>query len=137
MEKSEVDLEILKTNNQLFVEYNKMVTENAMRAQRGLLLCHGGAITAILMSGKAWLLPYTLLFACGAMLAVVSSALGYVANWCYMESWGYYTNHLPAAKVKNTTRAGYVFHALALCAYLASVILFGWNIYALWKTFPM
>ncbi|MBR5184761.1 MAG: hypothetical protein IKW19_00545 [Akkermansia sp.] len=107
------ELERAKADYQLHVEYHKLVIENAMRAQRGLLLCHGGAITAIVMSGQKGLLPFCLWFGLGAALVVLSSGLGYAANYCYMNTWD-----TPSERIRFV---GKVFHALAVMVYLTSV----------------
>ena len=123
-EMNEAELERVKLHNQMYLEYNKLVIENAMRAQRGLLLCHGGAITAILMSGKAWLLPYALIFGCGAILAVVSSCLGYWTNRCYMASWGMFCNNETPEEAMQDVQNGWRFHIAAMFTAGISVILF-------------
>lgn len=118
------ELERVKTQFQLLVEYHKLVVENSMRAQRGLLLCHGGAITAILMSGKAWLLPFCLVFGVGAGFTVLSSGLGYITNYCYMWTWGNTNPWLD--------RLATFAHVLAIALYAISIGLFFWN---LWRIF--
>lgn len=118
------ELERAKADYQLHVEYHKLVIENAMRAQRGLLLCHGGAITAIVMSGQARMLPYCLWFGAGAALVVLSSGFGYAANYCYMNTWD-----KPSERVKFF---GKVFHAVAVMVYVASV---GTLFRALWEIY--
>lgn len=120
------ELERVKTQYQLLIEYHKIVVENSMRAQRGLLLCHGGAITAILMSGKAWLLPFCLVFGVGAGLAVFSSALGYVANYSYMCTW---------SKTKSWIKLSAAFaHGIAVAVYAMSIALFFWNLWRIFDT---
>ena len=119
------ELERVKTQYQLLVEYHKIVVENSMRAQRGLLLCHGGAITAILMSNKTILLDYCLTFGLGAGLAVLSSGLGYVTNYCYMCTWKK-SNKL-MDKISITS------HVAAVAVYAASLGLFVWNVWQLFQ----
>jgi hypothetical protein len=131
---NEAELERVKLHNQMYLEYNKLVIENAMRAQRGLLLCHGGAITAILMSGKAWLLPYTLVFGCGAMLAVVSSCLGYWTNRCYMSSWGLYCAEETPGEAVQDTKKGWLYHRAAMLVAGVSVALFFVGLLAIGRT---
>lgn len=117
-------LERIKTDNQLLIEYHKLVVENSMRAQRGLLLCHGGAITAIMMSGQDRLLDYCFAFGLGAGLAVLSSGLGYVANYCYMRTWKDVNKWLDRISITS--------HIAAVAVYIASISLFFWNV---WKIF--
>ena len=120
------ELERTKADCQLHVEYHKLVIENAMRAQRGLLLCHGGAITAIVMSGQARLLPYCPWFGLGAVLVVLSSGLGYAANYCYMNTWD-----KPSASAR---LLGKIFHAAAVMVYVTSL---GIMFRCLWEVFKV
>ena len=129
-EMNEAELERVKLHNQMYLEYHKLVIENAMRAQRGLLLCHGGAITAILMSGKAWLMPYCVLFGAGAILAVVSTGLGYLANLYYMSTWDSYTAGISPEQAKKKQKCGELAHRTAIITFLLGVLCFVVN---LWK----
>lgn len=131
---NEAELERVKLHNQMYLEYHKLVIENSMRAQRGLLLCHGGAITAIVMSGKVWLLPYALYFGLGAFLAVACCALGYVANLKYMASWAVYAKALTVSEITQEERKGSKYHICAVCSGVASGACFLWGLYSIWAT---
>lgn len=133
MDKKERKQERIKTVNTLFVEYHKMSVDNAVKAQRGLLLCHGGAITGIVMSQKLTLLAYAFYFGLGAILCVLSSGCAYVANWCYTESWGEYVHNRKQSTIDLLTNIGRVFHAVAVFLFVASVVTFCVGIMNLWE----
>ena len=133
-EMNEAELERVKLYNQMYLEYNKLVIENSMRAQRGLLLCHGGAITAIVMSGKAWLLPYALFFGLGAILAVLCCALGYAANFRYMASWAVYIKALSMPEIEAQEKKGSMFHRWAIASGAASGACFLFGLIGIWLT---
>ena len=116
--------ESITAEQQLYIEYTKLVVENSMRAQRGLILCHGGAITAILMSGNKSLLPYALLFGLGAILAVICSALGYWTNFHYMNSRGKGLINEPPEYFTKENEKGRHSHRWAVGVGIASVALF-------------
>lgn len=133
-EMNEAELERVKLHNQMYLEYNKLVIENAMRAQRGLLLCHGGAITAILMSGKTWLMPYCVLFGAGAILAVLSTGLGYLANLSYMSTWSEYTVGTTSEEATKKQKRGVLAHRSAIVAFLLGVLCFVANLWQIFGT---
>ena len=133
MYQDDIHIEAVKTCNQIYAEYNKLTIENSLRAIRGLLLAHGGAVTAIIMSQNHNLLHSCLWFGVGAILTVLCSACGYLANLNYMKTWGEFIKNSSVSERDKAQKLGEKCHRYAYFLYIASVCVFFYGLYDVYK----
>ena len=114
-------LKQLEARCQAYLDSNKATIEYSKMSLRGAFILNGAAVVAIVSSSAEHLYPSAILFAWGALAAVVATGLSYISQYTVMKTWQHDLYAKESSGYRNSVKDLTAIHKASIAAKVVSM----------------